>query len=153
MKLRPGIIVCKLFKICGWPIAISRKNKKVKLNCYSVTLDTRRTSRSFTCTELMNFTENFIYLKTWLNSYCLCSNVIYCEYEIQFVKRNEYKTTTILLQQRRQLILNCTYTTVQKFGVTQTISCFPWKLTFIHKMNWKLNRKYSQDIDKVRNND
>ena len=24
-----------------------------------------------------------------------------------------------------------TYTTVQKFGVTQTISCFPWKLTLL----------------------
>jgi len=23
------------------------------------------------------------------------------------------------------------YTTVQKFGVTQTISCFPWKLTLL----------------------
>jgi len=45
------------------------------------------------------------------------------------------------------------YTTVQKFGVIQTISCLPWKLTFIDQMNWKWNRKYSQDIDKVRNND
>jgi len=45
------------------------------------------------------------------------------------------------------------YTTVQKFGVIQTILCLPWKLTFIYLMNWKLNRKYSQDIDKVRNND
>jgi len=41
------------------------------------------------------------------------------------------------------------YTTVQKFGVTQTILCLPWKLTFIYQMNWT----YSQDIDKVRNND
>jgi len=46
-----------------------------------------------------------------------------------------------------------TYTTVQKFGVIQTISCPPWKLTFIYQMNWKLNRTYSQDIDKVKNND
>jgi len=28
------------------------------------------------------------------------------------------------------------YTTVQKFGVIQTISCLPWKLTFIYQMNW-----------------
>jgi len=45
------------------------------------------------------------------------------------------------------------YTTVQKFGVIQTISCLPWKLTFIYQMNWKLKRRYRQDIDKVRNND
>jgi len=45
------------------------------------------------------------------------------------------------------------YTTVQKFGVIQTISCLPWKLTFSYQINWKLNRTYSQDIDKVRNND
>jgi len=45
--------------------------------------------------------------------------------------------------------LHGNYTTVQKFGVIQTISCLPWKLTFIYQMNWK----YSQDIDKVRNND
>jgi len=51
------------------------------------------------------------------------------------------------------VVFNETYTTVQKFGVIQTISCLPWKLTFIYQMNWKLNRKYSQDIDKVRNND
>jgi len=45
------------------------------------------------------------------------------------------------------------HTTVQKFGVIQTILCLPWKLIFIYQINWKLNRKYSQDIDKVRNND
>jgi len=45
------------------------------------------------------------------------------------------------------------YTTVQKFGVIQTILCLSWKLTFIYQINWKLNRKYRQDIDKVRNND
>jgi len=45
------------------------------------------------------------------------------------------------------------YTTVQKFGVTQTIWCFPWKLTFIYQMNCKIKEKYSQDIDIVRNND
>jgi len=46
--------------------------------------------------------------------------------------------------------LEIIYTTVQKFWVTRTISCFSMKThTFIYQMNLK----YSQDIQKVRNND
>jgi len=39
--------------------------------------------------------------------------------------------------------------TTEKFRLTQTIWCFPLKLTFINQMNIK----YSQGIDKVINND